>query len=141
MSPRNLRINLLGPGPMIDIAESPPRRKRNNRHAQLVNEISKYLHLRKIYHRIIDSNGKPLRHRPGTFAQSSNRGISDILAVLPPNGRLLAIEVKVPPDDLRPAQHEFLAAIREAGGIATVAMTVEQVHDALQDIGHPLGRN
>src|SRR3990167_907887 len=40
----------------------------------------------------------------GKFRTSSKVGVSDILAILPPVGKLLAIEVKVGADRLRPEQ-------------------------------------
>ncbi len=60
-------------------------------------------------------------------------GISDILGVLP-GGRALAIEVKRPKPNYREptvAQKQFIKRINEAGGLAFVATSVEDVKQAL----------
>jgi hypothetical protein len=53
-------------------------------------------------------------------------GVSDILGSIPPNGRLLALEVKVGKDRLRPEQEGFLASVTKSGGFSMVAHTFEQ---------------
>jgi hypothetical protein len=54
-------------------------------------------------------------------------GISDILAVLPPSGRLAAIECKVGRNKPTPQQAAFLAAVEAAGGIAAVVYDVGEL--------------
>ena len=56
-------------------------------------------------------------------------GSSDILAVLPPNGRLLCIEIKTASDRLRPEQVGFKANIERMGAIYLV---VKSFDDYLQ---------
>lgn len=58
-------------------------------------------------------------------------GTSDILAVLPPHGRLLAVEVKTPTGRLTLAQRAFLDAVRESGGVALVVRDVADLDRAL----------
>ena len=54
------------------------------------------------------------------------KGVSDILAVLPPAGRILAIEVKIGSDKLRPEQIGFLKNIEHVGGITYVAKDFDE---------------
>ena len=55
------------------------------------------------------------------FRMASKKGVSDILAVLPPSGRILAIEVKIGADRLRPEQIGFFKNIEHVGGLTFVA--------------------
>lgn len=54
------------------------------------------------------------------------RGMSDIMGVLK-DGRMLAIEVKTAKGAVQPHQHDFLASITKAGGIAFIARDVDTV--------------
>lgn len=58
-------------------------------------------------------------------------GTSDILAVLHPQGRLMAVEVKTPRGRLTEAQKGFLEAVRESGGVALVIRDVIDLEAAL----------
>ena len=58
-------------------------------------------------------------------------GISDILGVLP-GGRMLAIEVKTERGKLSPHQERFLKNIADAGGLAFVARSFDDVVKTLQ---------
>lgn len=83
------------------------------------------------------------RQNSGTFAErnrdgsmryiraNSQRGMSDIMGVLR-DGKTLAIEVKSRTGRMRPGQEEFLATIRQAGGVAGVCRSVE---DAVSLLG------
>jgi hypothetical protein len=92
-------------------------------------------------------NGRPRPLRAG-----GRKGMSDIIACLPPSGRYLAIEVKSP-QELRGgwealigratrnprssraktllAQHLFLKGVRSVGGVGLFACSVEEVRQAL----------
>jgi hypothetical protein len=59
-------------------------------------------------------------------------GISDILGVLPPSGRMLAVECKTPRGRLAADQAAFLDAVREAGGLSLVVRGVDELHRALR---------
>jgi hypothetical protein len=69
-------------------------------------------------------------------------GVSDILGILPGNGRILAIEVKLPSwnppneDTVRfkhyQKQKKFLENIKRSGGIAFFACSVEDVESQLE---------
>ena len=57
-------------------------------------------------------------------------GVPDILCVVPFSGYLLAIEVKTPTGIVTPLQAVTLQRIRNAGGIAWVIRSVEELHNA-----------
>jgi hypothetical protein len=59
------------------------------------------------------------------------RGQSDILGLLPPAGRFLAVECKVPGRRPTPDQRAFLENVRRAGGLALVVTDVRQLQAAL----------
>jgi hypothetical protein len=62
---------------------------------------------------------------------NTQRGMSDIMGTLK-DGRTLAIEVKSRTGRMRPGQEEFLASIRDAGGVAGVCRSVD---DAVRLLG------
>ena len=67
------------------------------------------------------------RNRDGTtryIRANTQRGMSDIMGALM-DGSTLAIEVKSRTGRMRPGQEEFLATIRQAGGVAGVCRSVE----------------
>lgn len=66
---------------------------------------------------------------------TSSPGVSDVLAVLPPHGTFLAVEVKAPSGRLRPAQAQFLDVIRRAGGISCVVRDVRELALLLDGLG------
>jgi hypothetical protein len=84
------------------------------------------------------------RQNSGTFAErnrdgstryiraNTQKGMSDIMGVLK-DGRTLAIEVKSRNGRMRPGQEEFLATIRQAGGVAGVCRSVD---DAVRLLGN-----
>ena len=58
-------------------------------------------------------------------------GVSDILGVLHPSGKFVAIEVKRPKQKLSPQQKEFIDLVNLAGGIGLRAESTIEVRDAL----------
>jgi hypothetical protein len=74
---------------------------------------------------------KCLNSLPQTFAfrveqrPGMSRGVSDILCCHA--GKLLAIEVKLPGNKATPLQENFMKKIKEAGGKAFVAYSLEQL--------------
>lgn len=89
--------------------------------------ILDWLQLRGIFAWRQNTGGVPLHGQPGKFRPAPMRGVSDILAILPPHGRLLAIEVKGPKGRVAPDQRRFLDAVSRSGGIAVVARGVADV--------------
>ena len=74
------------------------------------------------------------RNRDGSvryIRANTQKGMSDIMGVLK-DGRTLAIEVKSRTGRMRPGQEEFLATIRQAGGVAGVCRSVD---DAVRLLG------
>ena len=75
------------------------------------------------------------RNRDGSvryIRANTARGMSDIMGVLK-DGRTLAIEVKSRTGRMRPGQEEFLATIRQAGGVAGVCRSVDDAQRLLGD--------
>jgi hypothetical protein len=73
------------------------------------------------------------RNRDGSvryISANTAKGMSDIMGVLK-DGRTLAIEVKSATGRMRPGQEEFLATIRQAGGVAGVCRSVEDAQALL----------
>jgi hypothetical protein len=66
------------------------------------------------------------------FVRFAVEGCSDILGVLPPSGRLLAVEVKRPGGKLTPAQAAFIDHVRAAGGLGVVVRSVDDLAAALR---------
>jgi hypothetical protein len=67
------------------------------------------------------------------YIPSHTRGVSDIIGCLP-GGGFLAIEVKRPGGKLSPEQQQFIDTINQAGGLAFVAHSVEEVQEKLKDV-------
>lgn len=61
-------------------------------------------------------------------------GVSDILGILP-DGRFLAIEVKKPGGKLTQNQIDFLDIINKNGGVAFMAITIDDVQAHLKLAG------
>ena len=57
-------------------------------------------------------------------------GVSDIIGIH--KGRMIAIELKAPKGTVSPAQEEFIRRINEAGGLAFVARTLDDVIEGLE---------
>jgi len=55
------------------------------------------------------------------YRTAAKKGVSDILACIPPSGRLIAVEIKIGRDRLSPEQDGFIRNIRAVGGIAFTA--------------------
>jgi hypothetical protein len=75
------------------------------------------------------------RNRDGSvryIRANTAKGMSDIMGILK-DGRTLAIEVKSATGRMRPGQEEFLATIRQAGGVAGVCRSVEEAQALLEE--------
>jgi hypothetical protein len=74
----------------------------------------------------------------GRFGSRSRHsaGLSDLIAILPPDGRICAIEVKRPgakPRANEARQRAWLDAVRASGGLVIVATSVADVEAGLAD--------
>ena len=64
-------------------------------------------------------------------------GTSDILACVPPYGRMLAVEGKGPKGHLTQSQSDFLVNVVRLGGVALVARNLDDVKVAVQRAKQP----
>ena len=60
-------------------------------------------------------------------------GSGDVLAVMPPEGRFLSIEVKVGKDRVRDSQRDWNEKVRRRGGRAIVARSLQDVIDVVEE--------
>ena len=94
-----------------------------------------YLRVRGVYH--WRNSVGAVRLASGQFVRFGGKvGSSDILAVLPPNGRILCIECKAPAGRLSSDQVAFLEHIRSLGGLAIVARSFQDIDEALRQEGY-----
>jgi len=80
-----------------------------------------------------NSNVGIYKKSTGQYIPSGTPGVSDILGVLHPSGRFLAIEVKAPKKYASPTQKVFLEQIRNAGGLAGVCRSIDDVIELLKE--------
>lgn len=60
-------------------------------------------------------------------------GASDLVGIVAPHGRFLALEVKSPKGRVRPEQEAFLEMIRGLGGVGRVVRSVAEAEQALAE--------
>lgn len=60
-------------------------------------------------------------------------GLPDIVVIVPPNGRVLGLEVKSANGALRPSQKAFKAQLESVGGTFKVVRSLEQAMNALAE--------
>jgi len=58
-------------------------------------------------------------------------GLPDIIVIVPPNGRILGLEVKSASGALRPAQRTFRTRLEGTGGLYKVVRSLQQAMDAV----------
>jgi hypothetical protein len=66
-------------------------------------------------------------HLGNRWVNMGEAGWPDIIGVLPPDGRFLGIEVKLPGEDLRRCQMARTAELREAGALMLVVRSIEDL--------------
>lgn len=103
--------------------------------SELVKSILEYLVWKKIF-AWRNNTGAVVAENKGKkrFFRFGLVGSADILAILPPNGRLLAIECKREGNVPTEAQRRFLEQIKASGGLATVVYSLADVEEALKDL-------
>jgi hypothetical protein len=109
--------------------EPAPAEQREPSEAEILKAIMQLLkrHPRVAMSWRINSGTFQERNRDGSvryIRANTARGMSDIMGTLK-DGRTLAIEVKSRTGRMRPGQKEFLASIRDAGGVAGVCRSVD----------------
>jgi hypothetical protein len=97
-------------------------------------ECLEYLKVRQIY--CWSNPSGAVRIRPGKFMSFGKKGSADIIGLLPPDGKFLAVETKAPDGRLSPEQREFLEAIKQQGGVAVIARSWTDIDQALRQAGY-----
>jgi hypothetical protein len=82
--------------------------------------------------RIARMNVGAARDANGRVIRFGVRGMADIMGILAPSGRTVAIECKADGGRLRPHQRAFARMIRAHGGLYILARSVEDVEEALE---------
>ena len=101
----------------------------------MLRAVLKYLRLRKdvAWVERLNSGAGQLSFADGAKSQWTRwgwRGAPDLIGQLT-DGRILCCEVKRPSGKLRPDQELFLATVRNQGGVAFVARSVDDVKEHL----------
>lgn len=73
-----------------------------------------------------------LRHRTGHVRYGLCKGSSDLVGILAPTGRFIALEIKTPQGRATREQLQFLELIRKRGGFACIVRSVEDARGAIQ---------
>jgi hypothetical protein len=107
------------------------------RETDLVRAVLQLLALRKVPAWRANSGAMRIAGAGGRrrLVRFNVRGCSDILAVLPPSGRLLAVECKMPGRKTTADQQAFLDNVTEAGGLAVVVRDLGELMAALDAAG------
>ena len=97
----------------------------------IVNTILDYLRIKGAWAIRINS-GMTVIQTGGSrrVIRGAPAGTSDIIGLLP-GGRFLAIECKVKGNKPTPSQNDFLNGVRERGGLAVVAYSLDDVINAI----------
>ncbi len=98
-------------------------RRGENPETDITKQIRWILDLLKIRH---------FKHFAGPLGE---RGIPDLICVIPPDGKSLYIEVKTPTGQVSDEQQAFLDKVRAAGAVAFVARSPHDVINALTAAG------
>jgi hypothetical protein len=127
---------------------SPTAPASRRREREIQTQILALLHARGVVCWKAGSGGFRVTDTAGRerYVKMGHTGVADIIGVIPwcklfdkaadsPHadslGRFLAVEVKQPGKDATPEQANFLASVRQAGGLAFVAHSCEEVAKAL----------
>jgi len=86
----------------------------------LTRQIINFLFERRVFAWRAQSTGLFVQNTQ-SYRTSPKKGVADILAVMPPTGRLLAVEVKIGKDKISPEQAGFLINVESCGGLTFVA--------------------
>jgi hypothetical protein len=97
--------------------------------AEVLCQVLQYLTMKRIAHWRQNVGTARALNRDGTtrFVRFGIPGCSDVLAILPPRGRLAAIELKKKGQGPTPEQIAFLGHVKAAGGLALVIRSVEEL--------------
>jgi hypothetical protein len=104
---------------------------KDRNHSEIQKSILEYLQLVGIDAIPIKSQGQWDPKKQIFRKKHGRKGIADILAVIPPNGKSCFIEVKTANDSLSLEQRMFQEDMLRAGALAFVARSVDDVLDNL----------
>lgn len=99
------------------------------REAEIQSLIVEYLEAHRF---VVIRVNSGLVKRGKHFIKLAKKGTADIVAILPPTGRVLAVECKKPGEEPRKDQLAFLESVRRVGGIGIVATGVDDVARVIQ---------
>jgi len=112
------------------------RQKRKTPENEIKKAILEFLHLNGIF--AWRQNSFAVKIEGKYFVRATEPGCPDIMGILPPNGRVLCIEVKTPRGRLTETQKKFLQRAASCGALVIVARCVEDVSKALAAEGYRL---
>lgn len=92
----------------------------------LQNEVIRYLEALGVY--CWAAKAIPLKKRKNSI----KIGVSDVLGILPDDGRMLAIELKSKRGTVSPEQMVFLERVAKDGGVSGVARSLQDVIDIIR---------
>lgn len=95
------------------------------------NSILKYLNSQGVFCWKINNGAVWNAKRNCYQANTTMKGVSDIIGVIPEDGRILAIEIKAPRGVVSEDQKWFLEKIKKDGGISFVARSIDDVQRQL----------
>lgn len=72
-----------------------------------------------------------LRHRTGHVRYGLCKGSSDLIGILAPSGRFIALEIKTPTGRATQEQLQFLELIRKRGGFAAIVRSRDEAREAI----------
>lgn len=75
----------------------------------------------------VAGNGRTFRQAFGLA-----RGSADLVGILAPSGRFVALEIKTPTGRVSPEQTTWLALVRSRGGFAAVVRSVDEAIAAIE---------
>jgi hypothetical protein len=75
------------------------------------------------------------RIAPDRWLHFGKKGSADIIGLIPPDGKFLAVETKALDGRLSPEQKQFLDEIRGLGGLAVTVRGWRELDAALRDAG------
>ena len=96
----------------------------------VLSQCMAYLHVRRIF--CWRNNTGAAKTEDGRYVRFGLPGASDIIGIMP-DGRFLAVECKRSVGGrLSPQQKVFLERIKEAGGVAVVAASLDDLREAIE---------
>ena len=66
----------------------------------------------------------------------SEKGVADIIGCIPPSGRMICLEVKIPPNKPTPLQYAWLQRYVDAGAIAWWVCSIVDVDNLMKKVIH-----